>query len=48
LNQDDTVNFKDFAILVDYWQQSTTEEADLDGSGFVDYNDVSILAGQWL
>jgi hypothetical protein len=48
LNQDGIVNFKDFAILANYWQQSTTEEADLDDSGFVDYSDVSILAGQWL
>jgi hypothetical protein len=48
LNQDDTVNFKDFAILANYWQQSTSGPEDLDDSGFIDYNDVSILAGQWL
>jgi hypothetical protein len=48
LNQDGIVNFKDFAILADYWQQSTSGPEDLDDSGFVDYNDVSILAGQWL
>ncbi len=43
-----TVDFKDFAVLADYWRQPTFEEADLDGSGFVDSNDLKILAGQWL
>jgi hypothetical protein len=48
LNRDLIVNFKDFAIFTSYWQQSTSGEADLDDSGFVDYNDLYILAGQWL
>jgi hypothetical protein len=48
LNQDGIVNFKDFAILADYWQQSTTAEADLDGSGFVDYLDLVLFAKEWL
>jgi hypothetical protein len=48
LNLDGIVNFGDFAILANYWQQSTSGPEDFDGSGFVDYNDVSILAEQWL
>jgi hypothetical protein len=48
LNQDGIVNFKDFAILANYWQQLTNGPEDLDDSGFVDYNDLSISAGQWL
>jgi hypothetical protein len=46
LDDDLQVNFKDFAIFANYWQQSTNGDADLDGSGFVDYNDLSIFTDQ--
>jgi hypothetical protein len=48
LTGDKIANLGDFAVLAGYWQQSTLEKNDIDRSGFVDYNDLDILASQWL
>jgi hypothetical protein len=45
MDDNNTIDLRDFAILADYWRQSTSGPEDLDDSGFVDY---AILASQWL
>ena len=43
------VNFKDFAILAEYWTQSGISIAgDADGDTSVDLNDLAIIAETWL
>ncbi len=42
------VNSQDLAFFAQLWQQSTQEPQDLDGNGFVDFNDLSIFCDQWL
>ncbi len=48
LSGDKIVNLVDFAVFANYWQQSTSEKNDVDRSGFVDYNDLYIMAAEWL
>ncbi len=48
LSGDKIVNLVDFAVFANYWQQSTSEKNDVDRSGFVDYNDLYIMADKWL
>jgi len=53
LNHDSQVNFFDFAILVDNWEQQCSmpywcEGADIDFSSHVYFGDLAILADEWL
>jgi len=49
LNDDGIVNLCDFAILTCNWMsEDTCIRADIDGSGIVDYGDISKLADEWL
>ena len=46
------VDFKDLAIIADYWQKSAigtfAERLDLNDSGVIDLGDISLLATDWL
>ncbi|MGD0078598.1 MAG: hypothetical protein ABR969_10955 [Sedimentisphaerales bacterium] len=42
------VNINDLAIYTAHWLLYTNEPEDLDGSGFVDFKDYSILATDWM
>ncbi len=52
LNNDDGVDFKDFAILALQWQQTyaglSADIAPIGGDGTVNYLDLFLLADQWL
>ncbi|MGB7582132.1 MAG: dockerin type I domain-containing protein [Sedimentisphaerales bacterium] len=49
LNNDSRVDFSDFAILAGNWQQSGTNLAgDIDNSGTVDINDLTVFCWYWL
>ncbi len=49
LNNDQSVNFEDFAIFGTNWKQSGSGIAgDFDDNGAVDFNDMAILAYYWL
>lgn len=49
LNNDQSVNFEDFAILGTNWQQSGSGLAgDFDDNKIIDFNDMVILAYHWL
>ncbi|MBA7663607.1 hypothetical protein ES703_71652 [subsurface metagenome] len=49
LNSDDIVNFVDFAIFAENWQQSGSGlDGDFDNSGTVDTNDLTTFAFFWL
>jgi len=49
LNNDDIVNFVDFAIFAENWQQSESElDGDFDDNGIVDIHDLAVLAYYWL
>ncbi|MGD8501050.1 MAG: hypothetical protein PVJ86_10410, partial [Phycisphaerales bacterium] len=51
LNSDGKVDFKDFSILAQYWQQdepSVDIAPPPDGDGIVDIRDVGVLASYWL
>ncbi|MFH1614214.1 MAG: dockerin type I domain-containing protein [Planctomycetota bacterium] len=53
LNQDCKIDFLDFAVLAAYWQEfcsdpNSCENADVDRSGFIDFNDLSVITENWL
>ncbi|MFZ0034839.1 MAG: hypothetical protein WAK60_07620 [Sedimentisphaerales bacterium] len=49
IDNDDSVNFRDFAPFADSWQsQQVLLPEDLDRDGAVDYNDLAIFAENWL
>jgi len=49
LNNDDAVNFRDFAYLADSWQvQEAPLAENLDRHGTVDFKDIYIFAENWL
>ncbi|MHC4556567.1 MAG: DUF3160 domain-containing protein [Planctomycetota bacterium] len=49
LNNDDIVNFQDFYHFADNWQkEKVLLSGDFDFNGAVDFNDLAILAGNWL
>lgn len=47
LNGDCVVDFKDFALLADAWQDAN-DRYDLNFDGFVDYQDLMIFGNEWL
>jgi hypothetical protein len=52
-NQDNFVDFLDFAILANYWLDTCSgpdwcESSDLDQNGVVNFNDLRIFAEYWL
>jgi hypothetical protein len=48
-NEDDIINFRDFAILAYYWNQSDPPQyVDLDNDGLIDINDLEIFCLRWL
>ena len=51
INNDNKVNFKDFAVLAEQWKQTGVLSADIapeGGDGVVDYEDLEAFTGQWL
>ncbi len=49
LNDDGVVNLRDFAVLAGDWMsRGRCIRSDIDGSGVVDYGDISKLTEQWL
>ncbi len=49
LDGQDPVNFADYAIFADDWQQTEPNlPGDLDGSGTVDVNDLDLIADYWM
>lgn len=49
LNNDQFVNFKDFAILAPNWRQTAEElDGDFDNNGTVDSYDLAVIAYYWL
>lgn len=49
LDNDQFINFKDFAILAANWQQSGSGlDGDINGSKMVDFNDLAVLTYFWL
>jgi len=49
LTNDRVVDFSDFSAQAEAWQRSESEQpGDLDRNGKIDFNDLKILAGQWL
>jgi len=44
----DRIDFHDFAVLAQAWQQEGSSPADLNKDGAVDYPDLAILMQQWL
>lgn len=48
-DNDDLINFKDFAILAYYWRQPDPPQyVDLDDDGSIDTNDLEIFCSRWL
>ena len=49
LNNNGTVNFRDFALLAAKWSlPANRKEGDWDSSGSIDFSDIRILARDWL
>jgi hypothetical protein len=49
LNGDEIINFADFAIMANNWQQTGPGlQGDFDNSQTIDYNDLFVMAYRWL
>ena len=47
INQDDTVNEYDFALMMFHWNKTSKNAADLNSDGIVDESDLSLLIANW-